>query len=135
MQERTKVVLKRYYQDDFVTLGNLQILNVDHKPIYILENPWKANIKNVSCIPSGTYICGPYSGMKFKDVYKVRNVPNRTDILIHIGNYTRETSGCILPGRGVNYINEPMVTHSTLAMNMLRKMLGDSTFELTIKDC
>ena len=61
-----------------------------------LEQPWKDNTQYISCIPSGTYDCVKYSTAKFKDVYEIEGVMGRSDILLHKGNYLKDTSGCIL---------------------------------------
>ena len=55
------------------------------------------NIKNISCIPAGTYIIKMTNSNKFGPCYKVQNVEGRTDILIHKGNTTNDTLGCIMP--------------------------------------
>lgn len=130
-----EIILSRYYQDDHVTLGMLHIIGVTHRPIYTLENPWKGNQTNISCIPENIYDCHPYSGAKYKDVYEVRNVPARSHILFHKGNFERNTRGCILVGLGVDPSKpEPMITHSGSAMNYLRELIGKESFNLEIRE-
>lgn len=63
-----------------------------------LELPWRKNLPMVSCIPAGSYICQFENHRKFGDTYKVLNVPMRSGIYIHRGNYTSEIRGCILVG-------------------------------------
>ena len=53
-------------------------------------------------IPLGTYRCllgdhQLHSGSKFK-TFMVTGVPNHSGILFHIGNYNRDSEGCILLG-------------------------------------
>lgn len=52
------------------------------------------------CIPQGSYDVQMYPSAKFKALRPIlMNVPKRTGILIHEGNYPRDTQGCILVGR------------------------------------
>lgn len=130
-----RVRIRRFYQDDKVTLGSLQIEGVDHSPIFTLENPWVNNETDVSCIPSGVYQCKYFNGQIYKRSYHVRGVPGRSAILIHVGNYPSNTRGCILPGCGIEtVISEYMVTYSKMAMNRLRAILGRENFILEITD-
>lgn len=111
---------------------------VDYDPIirareeflcYTLERPYKNNESFVSCIPSGLYQVVPYSSPKHKDCYVLLDVPEREDILIHVGNYPWETEGCIFPGLAQAFKNErgknvPMVISSGAAMGRLRERFG-----------
>jgi len=127
-----EIIISRFFQDDAV----LDIEGVDHRPIFTLENPWQSNRRNISCIPYGTYECCAFSGMKYTDVYKVLNVPNRDGILFHRGNYERDTRGCILPGLGCDpSLHDPMVQHSGDAMRYLRKLIEKQPFTLEIRGC
>lgn len=78
---------------------------------HTLELPWYSNQRKVSCIPDGKYLCRIKQSPRFGRVYQVMDVPGRSDILIHAGNYAGDKSlgrlsdveGCILVGerRGV----------------------------------
>jgi hypothetical protein len=100
-----KVVLFRNYDKDETT-GLLLVLHVG-KVIYrcvTLELPDNGNQVNTSCIPEGSYVMKktlveyPNKGPCFH----ILDVPGRTDVLIHTGNYATgkkiDTLGCILPG-------------------------------------
>jgi len=65
---------------------------------YTLENPWKDNAKEISCIPSGTYEVVPYTSAKYPRAFEILDVPERSSILIHNGNTLKDTRGCILVG-------------------------------------
>ena len=81
---------------------------------YTLEDAIRrVKIKNETCIPEGTYDLAirrdtpmaNYYDKRFKDDGVVHDgmlwlldVPNYTNVYIHIGNYTRDTAGCILVG-------------------------------------
>lgn len=96
---------------------------------YTLEEPDRNNERRVSCIPEGRYYCVPHSGARFKNVWRLLNVPGRDAILIHAGNTIADTEGCILVGL------RPApngVADSQAALNMLRRELP-AEFWLEIK--
>ena len=64
--------------------------------VYTLEPPWLDNKCNDSCIPAGSYICKKIISKKYGKCIAVLDVPNRSFILLHRGNYTYDTKGCIL---------------------------------------
>ena len=126
--------LKRITKSRVVTMGIL-INEADGLPICVtLENPWLDNKKNISCIPFGIYLCSPFSGEKFQNVYSLHSVPNRTDILIHIGNTEKDTSGCIILGFEFGWLsNLPAVLNSTKAFKKFSKIVGQNDFEIIIQ--
>lgn len=97
-----------------------------------LELPWLGNKRNVSCIPEGVYLCKwlerSASG-KYRKVWHVQNVANRSGVLIHVGNYLHHTRGCILPGLSSG---KDAVWNSTKALRMMRNELGGSDFVLIV---
>ncbi len=128
------IVIRRAFQSRKASLGILKVLGLDHDPVFTLENPWKQNQKMVSCIPEGSYLCRKYSSDKYPNVYQVLEVPNRTHILFHAGNFERDTKGCILLGLGACSLgDDPMVSNSRLAMAKFRGIMGDDEeFKLVI---
>ena len=87
-----------------------------------LELPWRNNQRNISCIPTGEYDVTPRHSARFGNHLHVLDVPNRSFILFHVGNWPRNTEGCILPGLGLVDIDNdgiPEVVSSRIAMNRL----------------
>jgi hypothetical protein len=118
-----KLTLVRFVNGPRVTLG---VLKLDSKnSLYTLEDPWKNNEKNVSCIPLGHYICDHWRSAKFGETYKVMEVPDRTDILFHIGNTTLDTQGCILLGMDIGFVNGPAITQSKIAFGKFKMFMED----------
>lgn len=112
------IVLKRVTTGDHGTFG---VLLKDGVPLCVtLEPPWKNNQKNISCIPQGEYEVEPFSGRKGTDIWRFKNVPNRSDILIHSGNWVHHTEGCILVGKS---FNRHMITSSSDTIEMLQVTL------------
>lgn len=68
---------------------------------YTLELPWRGNAPLVSSIPTGSY--GGTLRYDHADRWRVQltNVPNRSNIQIHIGNKVEDTHGCVLVGTGI----------------------------------
>lgn len=103
------------------TLGTLLFSEGQKRPIYTLELPWKDNERNVSCILCGEYAVVPHDGPKFKDCWRLLEVPERSGILIHIGNTPNDTQGCILPGLGQTPFG---VYESAKAFELIREIVG-----------
>jgi len=103
-----------------------------------LENPWKNNVRNISCIPEGEYkvrLRLPRESATRDYLHLlVQDVPNRSYILFHIGNTAKDTSGCILVGNGRK---QDVVENSRLAMDLIVKEilnLGGENINLIIKN-
>jgi hypothetical protein len=128
------ITLKRTAHLKEATVGTLILDSDTHLGIYTLENPKRAT-KVDDRIPAGTYTCKPYSGTKYKDVYIVENVPNRSAILLHWGNTEKDTEGCILLGNRVGEINgQPAVLDSRKCFERFRELIGKNSFTLVIED-
>ena len=129
-----KLTLVRAFQDVSVTLGMIQIEGVKHAPIFSLENP-KRDTKIDALIPAGVYTCKPYSSAKYPDVYEICDVPGRTYILIHAGNFEADTTGCVLVGLSAGILREKVaVMQSKQAMAELLKLIGRQEFTLQVVD-
>lgn len=101
---------------------------------FTLELPYKNNEPNISSIPAGRYKCDKHNSPKFGECLKVHYVLNRSNILIHPGNYTSQIQGCILVGDSLKDINKdgiPDVTNSVATMNKLLQSVPDD-FIITI---
>lgn len=104
------------------------------RPIATLELPWKYNLRNVSCIPEGIYELALHNSSKFGRCFKVCDVHNREAILIHAGNTTRDTEGCILVGLKFGHIRgEEAVLNSKQTLNQLFGTLKLVTEELILQ--
>jgi len=109
----------------------------DGESFATVERPWLNNAKNVSCIPEGVYVCGhrKYHAGGY-DAIEVKNVPDRTYIMCHIGNYVRNSNGCILINRehGATGSGEWCGVNSTKAFNRFMSLLkGKDSLSLRIK--
>jgi len=131
-----KLNLSRRFEANGATLGILGGLS---RTLYTLEEAWRENKREISCVPTGAYHCvahGWEEEMEFKKLqtWQLLAVPGRSDILIHTGNYTKNTEGCILAGMGLQVSQVlSMVTDTRMAMDLLRKEIGQNSFTLTIE--
>jgi len=138
--------LYRFYSSDEGTFG---IIANDGYWWYTLELPNRDNKPNISCIPTGEYFVEMAYSHHFKrDVYHVRDVPNRSYILIHPANFAGDTSkgwqthlqGCITlgkkTGKAINKFGKKQgcVLNSRLAIMEFENYLDRQPFRLTIEE-
>ena len=136
-----KVLLQRVIDDGKTTYG---VLSVDNKPMCLsIENTWKQNKPNVSCVPAGIYTCNSLvttkaSGQTYRlnmtEMNKLTGI-TRFDVDIHPGNTHADTAGCILPVRFFARIHGvDGGAHSVVAFkDLMRELGGVADIELEIK--
>lgn len=79
--------------------GTFGVLRIGQIPFALtLEQPWRDNQTNISCIPPTEYICRRIHSNKFGETFEVQGVERRSHILFHKGNTMADTQGCILVG-------------------------------------
>ncbi|WP_064608792.1 DUF5675 family protein [Photobacterium sp. J15] len=128
--------VKRIKQFGETTLGKLTIEGVN-KSWYVLEPGGPDSIIEGSDkrIKAGTYNVLLYNSDKYKNVYELKNVPGRTKILIHSGNYHDDTEGCLMPGKTWGAINDKQyhVGNSRTAFNEIKaEIQGKKSIQITI---
>ena len=103
-----------------------------------LELPYRDNQRSISCIPAGQYKVrlrlARESATRDYLHLLVEDVKDRSHILVHIGNFPKDTKGCILVGIGRK---QDLVENSRLAMELLMKEilnLGGTNINLIIKN-
>ena len=90
--------LERFCYHPNATLG---VIEIDSERFYTVERPWLDNKPNVSSIPVGTYEMGWSESPRFGETWHIKDVPDRTYILIHVANFARDVEGCIGLGMGL----------------------------------
>jgi hypothetical protein len=126
-----KLLIKRFSHEENQTLGYAIVFNENNGVQYTfstLELPWKENAKRISCIPVGEYKVVKRWSDKYKRHFHVLDVPNRSYILLHSGNYNIHTLGCILCGKehlDINGDGERDITSSKATMKKLNEILPD----------
>ena len=99
-----------------------------------LELEWKDNQQQVSCIPTGCYKVVRRWSEKYKHHWHILDVPNRSYILIHSGNYHTQILGCVLVGNNHTDINGDGYRDVTSSKNTMKKLLNilPNKFDLDI---
>lgn len=105
------LILTRTENTQDGVFGRLAIGNEGDAPTHVgnlvlhtMEDDWKNNQPNESCIPAGTYVLRRRWSPKHKlELFGIEGVPGRHDIEIHIANTEEDVLGCIGIGlrRGV----------------------------------
>lgn len=129
--------LTRLEYEDKQTLGALEIYCGTDKVFSCktLELAWNDNKPFESCIPKGTYKVKTRSSDTYREHWHILDVEGRDLILIHAGNYHRDTEGCVIVGRehldidGDGYRD---VTRSRKTMRELNNALQSIYFTLNI---
>lgn len=132
-----KAYLHRLEEDDKQTLGAMSVycgtdLIFQCKT---LELPWVNNEPFVSRIPSGLYEVHKRESDTYGSHWHIRDVPDRTFILIHHGNFHRDTEGCVCVGRDYYDIDNDGyrdVTSSKATMQALNNALTVNKFKLWV---
>lgn len=106
----------------------------DGTSFYTVERAWLNNKPDESCIPDGVYRLGmresnvvkTSSGGDFTEGWEVLDVPERTFIMIHPGNWPMNFNGCIGVGRGLSIMQDKrgvLVNAVTESRSAFRKMM------------
>jgi hypothetical protein len=132
--------VQRFLATDQGTLGSLSLSG---EVFCSLELPWRKNKQNISRIPEGKYRAVPHKSPKFGACYHVLNVPDRSWILFHSGNFAgdkekgfkSDSSGCILLGESFGMLNNQMaVLQSRVAMLRFLDITDGNDISLIIDD-
>ena len=133
----TKILINRGHKGNNQILGLLQIIK-NNKVLFgchTLELPDKGNARNVSCVPTGEYSAKKHTRPSGQKAIWIMDVPNRSAILIHLGNFNSDIQGCILVGKYLkdidndNYLD---VGASTITMTKILKHLPNE-FKVEIR--
>lgn len=136
------VTIMRGPSTDEGTFGRLHAEYIDGVfECETLELPWRNNKRCLSCIPLGNYAVEWSHSGRFGQCYRLRDVPDRSGILIHAGNYGGDRTlgyktnieGCILLGmqRG-KFKGQKAILQSKHALDAFVEFMGEKDFRLTI---
>jgi len=130
-----KGIINRLEDNEKQTLGHLTIYKDSIKlfDCYTLELPDKNNEQRISRIPPGSYQVQKRHSKKFGNHFHILDVPGRSWILIHSGNFYTQIKGCVLVGNALTDINqdgERDVVNSRVTLKQLLKTVDK--FQLLI---
>lgn len=129
-----QVILDRIGEFDGQTYG---VLKIGGRPRFCtVEDTWKENQRNISCIPVGVYTCSEHYSPKFGPTFVVDSVPGRSGILFHSGNNHEDTRGCILVGSSFNpELGGSGIVNSRSGFGQfLRLLKSEKSFQLIVRD-
>ena len=133
-------IINRQMGDEKQTLGGFDFVNEAGDSFFAcdtLELSDKGNQPQISCIPKGVYTVlkvGPTHAIPYNHL-AIQNVPNRSGVCLHIGNYNSDIKGCVLLGKGYGDLNkdgEMDILNSKTTFTKFMTLAPDS-FKLTIK--
>jgi len=142
VQEKAKAIIFRKSESDAGTFG---VMHADGFWCHTLELPDRGNKSNMSRIPPGRYKVSIRKSRKYGDVYHVKDVKDRTFILIHSGNFAGDvikgllshSAGCLLLGKYKGVLQtkgrpQAAVLSSRPAVRNFVEKMGKSPFILEI---
>ena len=119
-----KIELFRLEYENKQTLGECAITQ-NGKDIFLsksLERADNNNQRNISCIPSGEYLCVLEYSNKFDcDLWEIKGVPNRSECKFHSANYWHDLNGCIALGSEFVDINNDGFRDVLNSKNTMKK--------------
>lgn len=117
-----------------------------------IEQPWRNNLADHSCVPVGVYQLIPYYSPKHGQTWYLLNpalniygpnppIGGRSMSEIHAANLASQLEGCIAPGTAAGQMADPAnggqmmpaVLNSQLAMTEIRRILGPMTAGHTLE--
>jgi len=143
------MILERFAYSPMGTFGDVFTIDDDNntraigvRRWYSIERQWLNNQSNISCIPEGEYVCRLINHPRRGKVWEVMDVPNRTEIYIHVMNTQLDSLGCIGLGKTIGGIYPPQdptklwwaVQQSKKAIKEFHDYMGtDTEFRLIIR--
>lgn len=133
------MLINRSGANQHQTIGTGSVFNNLGRKIFefkTLELPFLNNKVGISCIPPGYYKVEKRQSVRFGSHFHIKDVAGRSMILIHIGNYHRNTSGCILVGSEHRHLDSDHCLDVINSRGTMKKLLDitPSNFILTITD-
>src|SRR5579863_7371737 len=122
------------YRTMYTPSATIGLITTPNTEWATLEPPWRHDAPGLSCIPSGMYVLIPHNSPAHPDTWEIKDVPGRTEILLHPGNSSHDTEGCILVGTYATlFAGTPQLVASDIAYDRLRGHLaGSATHALVI---
>lgn len=122
--------LNRMVDLETCVLGRLEI---GADSFSTLELPWRDNKQRESCIPCGRYTCRRVCSPKFGETFEICDVPNRSNILYHSGNFYKDTQGCVLLGESANISTESICESKKAFRRFMKCLEGVEEFRLIVR--
>lgn len=137
-EKSAHIVLVRLRDNGIQTIGRAWAMVNEFKNLEFvtLEPSWVLNESYISCAPCGTYTVKKRYSKEFGHHFHLQDVPGRSMMLMHVGNFFNNTSGCVLAGERFDRLPKDQfvdVVNSAQTMRRLDNIMPDE-FLLTIKE-
>jgi hypothetical protein len=143
MEQEMNLILKRVHKLSHGIFGFLYIEKTTQERLAVTLEHAYMNEKSewYAKVPAGKYLCKrglhklPNMDHNF-ETFEVTNVPGHWGILFHVGNFNKDSEGCILLGREFNNMSEPRaISGSRSAFAEFMGLQGGlAEFYLTVED-
>lgn len=121
----------------YIADGTFGVLFDEDTPFCLtIEREWLDNMRNISCIPTGRYLCKRVQSKTFGNTFTVCDVPDRKLIRFHKGNIEDDSHGCVVVGEEYGrYKGKVAVASSGRAFAEFKyRLRGLNSFYLDIID-
>jgi len=130
------VLIQREKSSATQTLGELTVYENRIKPIYdckTVELEVDVNAQRDDAIPNGIYKVVKRVSMKYGNHFHILDVPNRSYILIHNANYSRQLLGCVAVGTNHTDIDRDGLKDVTSSKATLKQLVELLPSEFILK--
>jgi len=117
--------------------GTIGVLKINKTAFCCTLEPWDwENKESESSIPVQQYIGKRITSPKFGVTFEITNVPGRTHILFHKGNFVGDTTGCVIVGESFGKLGaQRAVKNSGRTFDRFMEFLKDhDTIHITISE-
>lgn len=130
------LILKRNKNSSDGIFGKLYDLE-ENLVAFTLEHAFLFEHEYYPALPEGVYTCkrGPHrleSMITDFETFEVENVAGHRGILFHVGNYNKDSSGCILLGSEV--LAKAIMNSRVAFTHFMDLQKGVDTFTLTVQN-
>ena len=114
--------------------GTFGVMTINGAAFCVTLEPYsRDNASNVSCIPTGQYICKRYSSWKYPNTFEITNIQGRSYVLFHAGNTDDDSAGCILLASEFGKLGDDRgILNSGATFNKFLQNFKEDQFKLTI---
>jgi len=115
--------------------GTFGVMTINGVAACVTLEPYsRDNASNVSCIPTGQYMCKRYSSPKHPNTFEITGVQGRSYVLFHAGNIDSHSAGCVLLGSEFGMLGDDhAILESGKAFDRFMNHFEDvNQFKLTI---
>ena len=116
--------------------GTFGVLIDEGQPFCLtLERKWLNNMRSMSCIPDGDYLCRRIQSPHHGNTFEITNVPGRSAILFHKGNLMEDSEGCLIVGEQFEPLEgkNGVVASGKAFEEFLQRLAGIDEFKVSIR--